>query len=50
VNRFAKDQVARYFLNCTAKGENRVGLAMASHRRTLRPGGRFALDAEYGIH
>jgi hypothetical protein len=50
VNRFAKDQVARCFLNWTAKGENRVGLAVASHRRTLRPGDRLAFDADYGIH
>jgi hypothetical protein len=49
VNRFAKDQVARCFLNWTAKGENRVGLAVASHRRTLRPGDRLTLDADYGI-
>lgn len=50
VNRFAKDQVARCFLNWTAKGENRVGLAVASHRRTLRPGDRLTLDADYGVH
>jgi len=46
----AKDQVACCFLNWTAKGENRVGLAVASHRRTLKPGDRLTLDADYGIH
>ena len=50
VNRFVKDQAARCFLNWTAKGENRVGLAVASHHRTLRPGDRLTLDADYGIH
>ena len=49
VNRFGKDQVARCFLNWTAKGENRVGLAVASERRTLAPGGRSILDADYGV-
>jgi len=50
VNRFPKDQVARCFLNWTAKGENRVGLAVASHRRTLRLGDRVTLAADYGVN
>jgi hypothetical protein len=49
VNRFGKDQVARCFLNWTAKSENRVGLAVASERRTLGPGDRLTLDADYGV-
>ena len=50
VNRFTKDQVARCFLNWTAKSENRVSQAVASHRRTLRPGDRLTLAADYGVH
>jgi hypothetical protein len=49
VNRFDKRQVARCLLNWTAKGENRAGLAVASERRTLPPGGRLTLDADYGV-
>jgi hypothetical protein len=50
VNRFGKDQVARCFLSWTAKSENRVGLAVASERRTLAPGDSLTLDADYGLH
>ncbi|MEB2361765.1 MAG: DUF4838 domain-containing protein [Bryobacteraceae bacterium] len=49
VNRFAKDQVARCFLNWTAKSENRVALAVASPRRTLQPRETITLDADYGV-
>ncbi|HTS60389.1 MAG TPA: DUF4838 domain-containing protein, partial [Candidatus Acidoferrales bacterium] len=49
VSRFAKDQVARCFLNWTAKGENRVGLTVASERRTLKRGESLMLDADYGV-
>jgi hypothetical protein len=41
--------VARCFLSWTAKGENRVVLAVASHRRMLRPGDRMTLDTDYGV-
>lgn len=49
VNRFAKDQVARCFLNWTAKSENRVGQGVASDRRTLRPGDHLTVSADYGV-
>jgi len=49
VNRFPKEQVARCFLDFTAKSANRVGLAVASHRSTLKPGDRLTLEADYGI-
>jgi hypothetical protein len=49
VNLFAKDQVARCFLNWTAKSENRVGMAVASHRRKLEPGDRISLQTDYGV-
>jgi hypothetical protein len=47
VNTFVKNQVARCFLNWTAKGENRAGFAIASERRTLRRGDRLTLIADY---
>jgi len=49
VNRFAKEQVARCLLNWTAKGENRVGLTVASERRTLKQNESLILDADYGV-
>ncbi len=49
VNRFAKEMVARCSLNWTAKNENRVGLAVSSHRRILGLGDRLSLDADYGV-
>ncbi len=49
VNRFAKDQVARCSLSWTAKNENRIGMAVSSHRRTLQPGDTLTLDAGYGV-
>jgi hypothetical protein len=49
VSRFARDMVARCSLNWTAKSENRVGLAVSSHRRILGPGDRLSLDADYGV-
>jgi hypothetical protein len=49
VNRFDKTQTARCFVTWTAKGENRVGLGVASERRTLGRGERLTLDADYGL-
>ena len=49
LNRFPADQVARCFLNWTAKSENRVGMTVASHRRALRSGERLILEADYGV-
>ena len=49
VNRFSKDQVARCTMNWTAKGENRVGLTIASKRRTLKRNETLVLDADYGV-
>jgi len=49
VNRFPQEQVARCFLNWTLKSQNLVGMAVASHRKTLGPGERLVLAADYGV-
>jgi hypothetical protein len=49
VNRFPNDEVARCYLNWTLKGENRVGMYVSSNRRTLQPGERLSLAADYGV-
>jgi Domain of unknown function (DUF4838)/Glycosyl hydrolase family 67 N-terminus len=49
VNHFPQEQVARCALNWSAKGENRVGLAVWSNKRTLGPGETLKLEADYGV-
>jgi hypothetical protein len=49
VSRFPKEQMRRCYLDWTAKNENRVGMAVLSMFRTLQPGERMTLDADYGI-
>jgi hypothetical protein len=48
VNRFPKEQVGRCSLTWTAKSENRVGLAVWSVSRVLKPGEQLRLEADYG--
>lgn len=47
VNRFPKEQVVRGLLTWTAKNQNRVTFALWSEKRSLQPGERLRLDADY---
>lgn len=49
VNRFAKDQVVRCFLEWTAKNGSRVGMAVSSPKRMLKPGDSLTLKVDYGV-
>ncbi|HCC57338.1 MAG TPA: hypothetical protein DEQ47_08740 [Solibacterales bacterium] len=49
VNHFHQEQVSRCALNWSAKGENRVSLAVWSKKRTLGPGETLKLEADYGV-
>ena len=49
VSRFSKEQVGRCYLSWTAKGANRVSMAVSSVSRLLGPGEQLTLAADYGI-
>jgi hypothetical protein len=47
VNRFPRELVERSTLSWTAKGGSRVTLGVWSRKKTLAPGGRLRLEADY---
>ncbi len=47
INRFDAREAARCVVDWSVRGENRVGLAVWSEQKTLLPGGKLSLRADY---